>query len=115
MVLEPMQLNVAERFSAYPAGRDDNDGPFNGERFRRDILTPLLREAIRSKRKLIVSFRGVKSYGSSFLEEAFGGLVRDGFQGKELMKVFEFDFGSRGNSRYLDALNRYISEASKRT
>lgn len=63
-------------FSEYPAGRDDRDGPDNGTRFRDEVLAPAIKNAIRTKEKVCVFLDDVKSYGSSFLDEAFGGLVR---------------------------------------
>lgn len=69
-----VMLRVAD-FSAYPIGRDDDDSDFNGQKFRKEWLLPKLISAIEQGGKLKVSFEGVRSFGSSFLEEAFGGLV----------------------------------------
>nr|WP_325265573.1 STAS-like domain-containing protein [uncultured Rhizobium sp.] len=63
-------------FSQYPAGRDADDGPFNGAKFRDEVLAPALQAALKSRGKVVVFLDDVKSYGSSFLEEAFGGLLR---------------------------------------
>lgn len=66
-------ISVSTRFSEYPAGRYRADGDFSGEVFREDILVPLL-----SKHDLVeIDLDGAMGYGSSFLEEAFGGLVRN--------------------------------------
>lgn len=65
-------ISVASDFSRYPAGRYKTDGPDSGERFREDVLLPLLR----SGEKFVIRLDGTLGYGSSFLEEAFGGLVR---------------------------------------
>lgn len=73
-----MIISIAEKFSRFPAGRHPGDGPFNAERFRREILTPALRQVANSSDKVVVELDGVAGYSSSFLEEAFGGLVRDG-------------------------------------
>lgn len=51
------------------------EGEFSGELFRDKILYPKLMEA--KEDKLIVDFDGCYGYGTSFLEEAFGGLVRE--------------------------------------
>lgn len=67
-------IKVAEQFSRYPAGRFIADGPFSGEYFRTKFLEPPLRR----KEELTVDMDGARGYGSSFLEEAFGGLVRKG-------------------------------------
>jgi hypothetical protein len=107
-----LHISIAAEFSAYPAGRDDQDGDFNGERFRRVLLLPKLKEALEKHVKLVVSLEGMQSFGSSFLEEAFGGLVRkEGIAKKDLKKALEIDAGWVGNSRYRDAINRYIERA----
>lgn len=77
-------------FSPYPAGRDDDDGPYNGARFRDEVLAPAIEKALRTREKVQVFLDDVKSYGSSFLEEAFGGLVRvSKFTKSDIKKVLE--------------------------
>lgn len=39
-------INIRENFSRYPAGRYRADGPYNGEKFREELLVPALSEAI---------------------------------------------------------------------
>ena len=67
------RLVIAEVFSPYPAGRHPSDGEFCGAAFRQDHLVP----ALRNGERVEVVFDGVAGVGSSFLEEAFGGLVRE--------------------------------------
>ena len=66
------RIVIADDFSPYPAGRYPDDGKFNGTTFRRNHLVPALRESSGVE----VVFDGVAGCGSSFLEEAFGGLIR---------------------------------------
>lgn len=70
-----MILSVAD-FSKFPAGRYKEDGPFNGSKFRDEILIPKLKQARSSGDRLVVLLDGVVAYSSSFLEEVFGGLAR---------------------------------------
>lgn len=67
------RIVIGETFSRYPAGRYPEDGEFNGTTFRQDYLVPALREFDIVE----VVFDGVAGFGSSFLEEAFGGLLRE--------------------------------------
>lgn len=67
-------INIARDFSRSPAGRHVGDGPYSGEAFREKILVPALRA---SDEVLEVDLNGALGFGSSFLEEAFGGLVRE--------------------------------------
>jgi hypothetical protein len=77
-----VELSVAKDFSEFPAGRYDDDGPFPGEGFRRLLVDRLGRDGT-----VTVSLDGTMGYGSSFLEEAFGGLVRiEGFTLAQLSK-----------------------------
>lgn len=69
-----IRISVAKDFSIFPAGRFPTDGPHNGERFRKQQLEP----AFKKNAKIVVELDGTRGYGSSFLDEAFGGLVRVG-------------------------------------
>lgn len=69
-------VNVAADFSPYLGGRYRADGPWSGEQFRDDVLLPKLEAAMQSNEILVVDLDGVAGVPSSFLEEAFGGLLR---------------------------------------
>ena len=76
------ELDIAESFTAYPVGRFRSDGRYSGQAFREDYLGPALRNGA-----IAVVMDGAMGYGSSFLEEAFGGLVREcGFEPKDLKR-----------------------------
>ena len=77
------RIIIAKHFSPYPAGRFVDDGEFNGTTFRIDYLVPALRDFSRVE----VVFDGVAGFGSSFLEEAFGGLIRE--EGTDLEELNE--------------------------
>ena len=65
-------ITIAEDFSKFPAGRFREDGEASGAAFRDDLLAAALRDA----ENVEVVFDGVAGFAASFLEEAFGGLVR---------------------------------------
>ncbi|MDX2102361.1 MAG: STAS-like domain-containing protein [Alphaproteobacteria bacterium] len=75
-------LSIANDFSRFPAGRYKDDGPYSGEKFREEFLVP----ALRANEVVFVDLSGTKGFGSSFLEEAFGGLLRIGFTKEEVVK-----------------------------
>ena len=79
-------INIANDFSRAPAGRYISDGPNSGERFRDQWLVP----ALKADSSVILEMDGTRGYGSSFLEEAFGGLVRLGFVAGDLTKRIIF-------------------------
>ncbi len=67
-----MKINIAKDFSKNPAGRYISDGKYSGESFLKNYLIP----AVKTHDLVELDFTGVRGYGSSFLEEAFGGLIR---------------------------------------
>ncbi|MBY0473115.1 STAS-like domain-containing protein [Patescibacteria group bacterium] len=69
-------ISIARDFSVSPGPRYIVEGDFSGELFRNTILEPRFVEAIQKKEKLTVDLDGTLGYGTSFLEEAFGGLAR---------------------------------------
>lgn len=67
-------VNVARDFSPFLTGRYKTPGlRSSGEEFREHFLVPHLKKG----EKIRIEFDGVRGYGSSFLEEAFGGAVRE--------------------------------------
>ncbi len=110
-----MTIDLANDYSPYPAGRSDLDGPFNGERFRKSVLAPAIREAERRHGTVVVDIDGVRTFGSSFLEEAFGGLIRsEGMSPKRLRESLEIKNSKPFLNLYRDLINKLIEEAARR-
>ena len=83
-------LKILTDFSSTPGPRYKTEGPFSGEQFREEILYPKILDAIENDLKLVVDLDGVQGYGTSFLEEAFGGLIRnDGLEYDTVMKYID--------------------------
>lgn len=77
------EITVGQDYSDVPGGRFIKYGDFSGEHFRDSALVPALRDYDR----VVVYLDGTKTYMSSFLEEAFGGLIRErGFTLDDLKK-----------------------------
>ena len=103
---------IAEEFSTTPGGRFKKNGPWSGQQFREDVLNKLLKETITSKNKLVVVLDGTSGYGSSFLEEAFGGLIRHSeFDKQQLKKYLEIQANDPLYEIYCKSVNRYIHDA----
>ena len=76
------------------------------------MLVPALRDAISRGSKVVVSLANVMSFGSSFLEEAFGGLIRnEKFSKTEIKRTLSVEPGPSENDRYREAILRYIERA----
>lgn len=81
-------ISIETDFSWAPAGRYRKYGQFTGEVFRDDILVPALKEFD----SVTVNLDGVMGYGSSFVEESFGGLVREhSFSEADLKKILSIE------------------------
>ena len=67
------EINVVKDFNKKPYGRYPEDGEGCGVYFRQKKLVPALKEHDR----VHVILDGYNRYGRSFLDEAFGGLIRE--------------------------------------
>lgn len=105
-------INIAKEYSDTPLGRYRGDGEFSGERFREEFLLP----ALKNDDSVRVEIDGVEGYGSSFLEEAFGGLVRKGhFTAKALKSKLEVVLSDKNFRVYATLIWKYIAEAKSRS
>lgn len=77
---------IAKDFSAAPGPRRKSDGSYSGEALR-EILLDFLDN---SADIITIDFDGTRGYSSSFLEEAFGGLLRAGRSKEELANRLRF-------------------------
>jgi hypothetical protein len=107
-----MKLKVANDFSRTPGPRHIHEGKFSGEQFRKDVLLPKLREAIEKKQPLTVDLDGTAGFGTSFLEESFGGLIRhDKFPLLTLDAALKFV--SNEEPELLDEIKEYMRDAEQ--
>ncbi len=103
-----VMINIAKQFSSTPGGRFYTDGPYSGQKFRDEVLVPALKTGDRVE----VVLDGVRGYGSSFLEEAFGGLIRLGQDKVELAKRLSITVHSPMFKHYKDLIEMYIEKAA---
>ena len=108
--------NIAEQFTTTPGGRFKRHGPYSGEEFREDVLRDLLQRAIASGDRLAIILDGTAGYGSSFLEEAFGGLIRLGLFDRDQVQLhLELKALDPLYETYRLSANRYMKSARPRT
>jgi hypothetical protein len=101
-------IKIATDFSETPLGRYPTDGDFSGTTFRDNLLRP----ALIVEDKVVVDIDDVEGYGSSFLDEAFGGLVRKGyFTIEALKKKLDITYHRPEFKMYRDLVWKYIQEA----
>lgn len=105
-------ISIAE-FSTVPAGRVLEDGDYNGTTFRETVLVPALKNNPHGKVKVV--FDGVVGFGSSFLDEAFGGLVsKEHMEEKFLDEHLLLYTGEERLKDFVKMAKIYIEEASQR-
>ncbi|MFQ6245293.1 STAS-like domain-containing protein [Yersinia enterocolitica] len=95
-------IKVSDRYPC-PGPRYKKLGPSSGEEFRE-----WLEKELKHSADLTVNLDGTEGYGSSFLEESFGGLIRNGHapdivKGIKLISIEEPEL--------IDEIKEYIDDA----
>jgi hypothetical protein len=105
-------IEIAKEFSTTPGGRFRIMGPDSGEEFR----DRLKRELDKTPAETVtVILDGVEGYGSSFLEEAFGGLIRNRLvPAAEALRRVRVIAKDRYYTTYADEARGYMEAAAAR-
>ena len=104
-------VRVAEDFSRFPAGRFRTDGRFSGEAFRDDALVPALERG----GTVQVRLDGIAGCGSGWLDEVFGGLIRErGMDREDLRRRLFVRADEPGLARHVRLAERRMDEAAAR-
>ena len=107
--MNKVTISIANHFSAYPAGRYPADGDYNATAFRKKWLVPALADDARVE----VTFDDVIGLAASFLDEAFGGLIRSEGMSKEFLDAhLHLTTTEPELEDYVGLARRYIDEAS---
>ncbi len=105
-----MKIKIATDFSRIPGARYPEEGDFSGQEFRKEILLPLLKKAMQEKVKLTIDLDGTAGLGTSFLEEAFGGLIRED-KLDYIQVIGTLEFVSEEDPDYILEIRTYIDDA----
>lgn len=103
-----MTICIATDYSKTPGGRFKTEGAFSGEDFRERVLVPAYKQAKEKDEILEVNLDGGYGYGSSFLEEAFGGLVRQILSSDVIKRIVII---SNEEPRLIDDIKEYMEDA----
>ena len=111
---EKIVINIADDFSDFPVGRDRRTNKYSGDRFRDDLLLPHLRD-----NKIVeVDFCNMFACPPSFMDEAFGGLIREHKEDQDFLNIIKerLTFKENNDVKY-DGFNelarKYMERALK--
>jgi hypothetical protein len=102
-----LMFSIARDFSPHPGPRFARQGKHSGEALRRKLLTVL----DSAPGTVVIDLDGTKGIGSSFLDEAFGGLVRSEQKSKDDL-LRRFKFRSRVDPSYIETIIDSIKRAA---
>ncbi|MCP3683822.1 MAG: STAS-like domain-containing protein [bacterium] len=102
-----MLISIAKDFTTSPGARYKKYGKYSGEEFRETILKKYFSDKD-DKTIITIDLDGTYGYGSSFLEECFGGLARE--YGSEVV-LQRLRFISNDDKLLVDEIKGYINDA----
>ncbi len=105
-----IKYSIAKSYTDTPGPRYQNEGEFSGEHFRKTVLLNLVKEAKEKAEQIELNLDGGYGYPTSFLEEAFGGLIRE-LKDESLLSMFVFI--SDEEPALIDEIKTYMSAASE--
>lgn len=107
--MDTLTIYVKE-FSITPGSRELDEGKkaHSGEEFRINFLEPAFKDILKTDSKLIVNLDGTIGFGTSWLEEVFGGLAR--IYDKDIVKS-KLVLISDEEPYLIDDINEYIEHA----
>src|SRR6187431_2318349 len=99
-------------FSITPGSRYKDEGKkaHSGEEFRESFLEPVFKEIMNTDNHLIINLDGTIGYGTSWLEEVFGGLTRT--YGEKIV-LEKLQFISEEEDYLIEDIIQYIKDAEK--
>lgn len=74
--MDRIEIKISRDYTSTPGPRYIKEGKWSGERLRDKVIFPAFEKAIENNIKVFVDLDGTSGYGTSFLEEVFGGLIR---------------------------------------
>ncbi|WP_424964065.1 STAS-like domain-containing protein [Ekhidna sp.] len=108
--MESIEIKISTDFSLTPGPRYIHEGKNSGEKFRKEVLFPKMKEALAKKISITVNLDGTDGYGTSFLEESFGGLIRNNeLDYKEIMA--NLTLISDEEEYLIDDVHEYLKDA----
>ena len=103
-----IRINIARDFTTTPGARNESDGPFSGEEFRKTFLEKHFKDLM-ADYKIEIILDGTEGYATSFLDEAFGAVARK--YGKERC-IRRLVFVSEEDPLLIEEILSYINDSN---
>lgn len=105
-----INISISKGFTPAPGPRRKAEGDFSGELFRESILEPAFKDSKENGRKIIINLDETLGYGTSFLEEVFGGLQRK-YPKENILDYITII--SKEEPYLIDDITQYVKDANK--
>lgn len=107
-------IDIGKDFSILPRGVYYNDGEDSAQRFREEFLKPVFTDPEKYSRPVKVILDTAEAFSAAFLEEAFGGLVREGYAtADEVNAALELVCERGGFWLYEQLIETFLEEAAE--
>jgi len=110
--MEIIKISVAKDFSKTPGPRYIKEGSFSAELFLENTLNAQFESVLKKDAKILIDLDGTLGYGTSFLEEIFGGLARKYGADNVTNKI---DIISTEEPWLIDDIKSYVEDVKKQT
>lgn len=107
--MDTIQLKVSEVFTNIPGTREEIESDFSGEEFLEEHLSPMFKKALEENKILEIDLDGPAGYATSFLEAAFGGLVREYNSSEKIRKNIKLI--CKDDPFLIEDIEEYIEDA----
>lgn len=98
-------IDIGKEFSLYPMGRTAEDGDGNGQSFFTNFLLPQIKNGLR----VVVDFDSARTFGSSFLDEAFHIMPEEnGFNRHQFSSLVKVKATTKAALFYKDMAERFM-------
>lgn len=108
--MDKIKIKIVDKFVSTPGPRYIKEGKWSGEKLRKELIFPYFEQAIKNKKHIFIDLDGTSGYGTSFLEEVFGGLIRiNKLKYEDIIKIL--DLKSDEEPYLIEDIKEYLLDA----
>lgn len=110
--MDKIEFKISKDYVPTPGPRYIKEGKWSGEKLRGELILPIFEKAIKNDQKIFIDLDGTSGYGTSFLEEVFGGLIRiNKLKYDDIIKVLELK--SEEEPYLIEDIYEYLEDANQ--